>query len=433
MKRNIMQSGLKTFLRVVQLQLTLLIAATAFTQAPSMGAIPDGTTPGAAAWVYVQTTEGVDVYDAAEDGKLTLVKGSPFRLTGAPVASNGSHLITLGTDLIYSYAIESDGAIGTQDGEIDPQDYEGGKCGSLIGAQATLDHTGRNLYVQIVPIESDPVPGQNQKTPCAAVQTYDVAKGSGLLSFVGATVDTRFPADALDDGDCCTQLTLTGNDDLAYAVTEPGTFWNGSLFAYRRQSDGALRQIEFNEIDPSAQPGGGFPYAAPVAVAADPAGHLAALTWGEVDGQGEWQLASYTVDEEGNVVSTNDWENMPKVTPVVLDTGSEYSSVLSISPSGKLLAVQTQAPWGFQLFRFNGAGPITSYSSILLPKVSVWQMSWDSSNHLYIVGPDNSPYGSAPSEPKLYVFTVTPNAIAEVTGSPFPVKNGAYSVLVVSR
>src|SRR5580658_105861 len=225
--------------------LALLTAAPAFTKARSDEAATEAKPAAPVAHVYVQTHQGVNVYDAAVDGKLTLVKGSPFETTGTMAGSNGSHLITLGTDLVHSYAIESNGAIGKQVSEIDTQDYDGSQCGNLDFGQAALDHTGRNLYVQI-----------DANAECAAVQTYDVAEGTGLLSFVGATVDADFPADALQDNDCCTLLTITGNDVFGYSVTEPGVFWNGSLIGYRRQSDGALEQISFNEVDPPSQPGG---------------------------------------------------------------------------------------------------------------------------------------------------------------------------------
>jgi hypothetical protein len=408
--------------------LALLTAGSAFTQIPSLEATPNGGTTAPVAWVYVQTSRGVNVYDAAVDGKLTLVKGSPFETTGTMAGSNGSHLITLGTDLVHSYAIESNGAIGKQVSDIDTQDYDGFKCGNLDFGQAVLDHTGRNLYVQM-----------DANAKCAAVQTYDVAKGTGLLSFVGATVDKDFPADALKDNDYCTLLTMTGNNVFGYSVTEPGIFWSGSLIGYRRQSDGALEQISFNEVDPPSQPGGGFgsSYTPPFALAADPTGHLAALTNGFVDGSWVMQLASYTVDKEGNVASTNTWENMPKVSAVNYLTGNGYSPALSMSPSGKLLAVQIwpecqncDTPWGFQLFHFNGAAPITRYSSVLLPGVIVQKMSWDDSSHLYILGAN---LGAGPSVNKLYVFTVTPTTITEAEGSPHTITNLGASIVVVSR
>jgi hypothetical protein len=384
------------------------------------------TSVGPAAWVYVQTNKGVNLYDAAADGKLTLAAGSPFSTTGTMTGSNGSHLITLGTDYVHSYAVHSNGTIGEQVSEINTQSYAGRQCGDNTGGSATLDHTGRNLYVMIV--------GNN----CMAQQTLDVAAGSGDLSFSAATVDTRFPADAIAEDDCCTRLTITGNDAFAYTVSAAGTNWNSSLIGYRRTSTGSLAPLtSMSEADPTPQPGSGYTYTPPFAVEADPSGHLAALIPGEVDGKAVMQLASYTVESNGSVASTNTWENMPTVSASIYGIGSSFSPALSMSPAGNLLAVQIEpecqscdTPWGFQLFHFNGANPVTTYSSVLLSNVMVLQMHWDTSNHLYILG---SPVGSSSPNIKLYVYTVTATSIVEVSGSPYSIAGGENSMVVVSK
>ena len=219
MKVNTMNRICKTFNFVAYL--ALLTALPAFTQIPSNEANLAGTTSGPVAWVYVQTNKGVNVYDAASHGKLTLVNGSPFNTTGAMAGSNGSHLITLGTDLVHSYAVETNGAIGKQLSEISTQDYDGSQCGNNTGGSAVLDHTGQNLYAMLI------------NSNCMAQQTFEIEKGSGRLAFGGAAVDTAFPADALADDDCCTRLTITGNDVFGYTVSEQGPFWNSSLTGFR--------------------------------------------------------------------------------------------------------------------------------------------------------------------------------------------------------
>jgi len=129
---------------------------------------------------------------------------------------------------------------------------------------------------------------------------------------------------------------------------------------------------------------------------ADPASHLAMLlNFG--DGQGKSSplyLASYTInDGNGAIVSTNTLANMP--TPGITNIRD-----LSMSTTGKLLAVYGHP--GLQLFHFNGAAPITPYSSVLLPKVDIDQVAWDKNNHLYAL---------SYSAQKLYLFTVTPTSI----------------------
>lgn len=402
--------------------LGILCAVPAFTQTSE--ATPETTSTGPVAYVYVQTSKGVNLYDASAAGKLTLVKGSPFKTEGRMGGSNGKYFISVGTDYIHSYAVASNGAIGKQASEIDTQNYNGSECGNNTGSGAVLDHTGQNLYLMLI------------NDQCMAQQTFDITKGSGALKFSGAAVVSNFPADALEDEDCCTPPTITGNDAFGYVVSEAGDFWNSSVLGFARESNGALVSRSFNEIDPAPQPGQGLAYFPPIAVAADPSGHLAALIYGAVNGKSVLQLASYTVDGKGDITSTNTWKNMPTVSSGNALLPADTGSVLSMSPSGKLLAVEIQpdcqscdAPWGFQVFHFNGAAPATRYSSVLLPNVVIWQMAWDNSNHLYALGWETG----AGQTLKLYVYTVTPTAISEAPGSPYKIADLSTDLVVVSK
>jgi hypothetical protein len=93
------------------------------------------------AYVYVSTSKGINLYDVASTGKLTLVSGSPFKTTGLMIGSNGKYFVSLGTDYIHSYLIGSNGAIKQQESQINTQLYAGADCGTTAGA--VLDHTGR--------------------------------------------------------------------------------------------------------------------------------------------------------------------------------------------------------------------------------------------------------------------------------------------------
>ena len=99
-------------------------------------------------------------------------------------------------------------------------------------------------------------------------------------------------------------------------------------------------------------------------------------------------------------------------------------SNMKMSASGKLLAV-AGAP-GLQIFHFNGAAPITSYSALLLPTVNIDQLAWDNTNHLYALS-----YSTG----ELYVYTVTPTSISEAPGSPYKVANayGLNGLVVVPK
>ena len=107
---------------------------------------------------------------------------------------------------------------------------------------------------------------------------------------------------------------------------------------------------------------------------ADPTNHLAVAMTGQSGSFGPCadvvhltQLASFTVASDGGLSSTN--------TPAKMPTPQVYPEVLNMSPSGQFLAVGsaatvntgmngTQTP-GLQVFHFNGANPITSYSKVL--------------------------------------------------------------------
>jgi hypothetical protein len=95
-----------------------------------------------------------------------------------------------------------------------------------------------------------------------------------------------------------------------------------------------------------------------------------------------------------------------------------------MSTSGKLLAVG--GAQGLQLFHFNGASPLTTFSKLLLPGTEIDQLAWDNNNHLYALS-----YKSG----ELYVYTVTPTSYSEVSGSPYKVANtyGLSGLIVVPK
>ena len=90
---------------------------------------------------------------------------------------------------------------------------------------------------------------------------------------------------------------------------------------------------------------------------------------------------------------------------------------ICMSPSGKFLAVAGAN--GLQIFRFNGANPITPLSG-LLTRQEVDQMFWDNSDHLYAISQVAG---------KLWVFTVTEEALTPAPGSPWSIP-GAQNIVV---
>jgi hypothetical protein len=374
------------------LSVALLSAGPAFTQTSEEVTEPTAAPP--VAYVYVQTLKGVNLYDAAADGKLTLVDGSPFKTVGEMIGSNGKYFITLDTHDVHSYGVWPDGAIGKQVSEINTQKYAGAQCGTGTATQgATMDHTGQNVYVVLV----------NQNS-CTAIQSFDIAKGSGELTFNGEVVPGGNAESGLNN-----PPSIIGNDKFAYAPSDFGCCgsppsWSGFV----RKSDGTMDEMTFNI---SAGSGLTLPFGyVPYLSTADPTNHLAAVVSYNT-GEGEYgppQIASYTVDSKGNFSTTSTREIMPYT--------KIYPTGMNMSPGGDLLAVAgwinegDLTPPGLQIFRFNGADPVTAYSKVLTSS-QIYKIHWDNNGHLYALG-----------GPGLYVYTITPTSIAEAPGSPYSIQ-----------
>ncbi len=159
--------------------------------------------PAPVAYVYVGTSKGINLYNAAPNGKLTLVAGSPFKTTGLMIGSNRKFFITLGTYWVRSYPVKANGAIGAQVSQINTQNYSGRDCGTTNGA--VLDHSGQDVYVLL----NVPPDGNNV---CDAYQTFKIAATSGQLTFNGATAqdNTSPPVRNLP--------TFLANNKFAYAI-----------------------------------------------------------------------------------------------------------------------------------------------------------------------------------------------------------------------
>jgi hypothetical protein len=384
--------------------LAALGPATAFPQASSdvsSAAIP---TAAQAAYVYVGTSKGVYLYNAASNGSLSLVSGSPFSVAGSAVGSNGKYFVSLGTDYVHSYPVAPNGAIKGQVSQINTQSYSGGECG--IGYQGIFDHTGQQVYVEL--------PFINPRPPCTALQSFKISS-TGALTFLGATeFNQTFTSTP-------TLIALTGNGAFGYSFAGVG-FCTTQPYAFQRESSGAMVLGANLTGLPTPIPAYDFQ---PLVGTADPTNHLAIAGLEEPDycTFEPAQLASYTVASNGDIASTNTTENMP--------TTQVYPTVLNMSPSGQFLAVggnttfsasngSAQTP-GLQVFHFNGANPITAYSGVLTT-APIDAIHWDSNNHLYAL---------SNSTKKLYAYTVTSASIAAVPGSPYTIASTPNALVVV--
>jgi len=371
---------------------------------------PTQTPP--AAYLYVSgssnsSNNNVDVYaySAASDGTLTPVSGSPFSSPGGIQATNGKYLFgTDGTD-IYSYSVASNGAfqqvasINAQ--QFNSKDVSGAPCG---GPSALFfDQTGATLYD--LDFYSD----------CAnnAYQFFSVDSSTGGLGYVGVTAVTTPIFDV--------PLRFLGNNLFAYGAS--CYHWYQEVFGFARNSDGSLTSLGVNPTlngpMPTAPNGQAY---CPFLTATDSTNHVAVAVQpidnSSLQPVGPFQLATYTADSSGNLTTTSTYSNMP--TTSVTNTSDASLTYLSMSPSGDLLAVAGTG--GLQVFHFNGANPISSYTGPLTTD-QVDKMFWDKDNHLCAI---------SQSAGKLYVFTITSTVNSQASGSPYTL-TGPANIVVLAQ
>jgi hypothetical protein len=371
---------------------------------------PDSTVAAPVAYVYVSLKNGIDAFTTAATGKLTPVKGSPFPGAVWSMSANKKYLFGAGSSGkdVYSYSIASDGALKL----VSTTDTEKYSCKASSGPLA-IDGTGSTLYTSFKSCGGDGETG--------AYQAFNIDETNGDLQFVGDSTATQ----------SYSKLVLLGNNEYGYGIicnTEdvPETF----TATYKRDSNGFLTYLSGSALpmpaaaDPrndfycpvvTPPPTGDQWKQDPNSITGDPVNHLAVaiqdFNYQTFKFQGPVQIATYTADSHGNLTTKSTWSNMAK-------TAEELTvSAISISPTGKLLAVGGK---GFQILHFNGGAEVTSFSSLLQPGDAFTAFAWDSDNHLYALGGG-----------KLFVYSVTPTSIKEAPGSPYAI-SGASSLVVRS-
>jgi Bacterial Ig domain len=399
-------------LRISTLTLCLgaLCPATAFSQVDSD--VSSAATPAAAqAYVYVGTTKGVYLYNAASNGSLSLVSGSPFSITGSAVGSNGKYFVSLGTTYLRSYPVASNGAIKGQASQINATLYQGASCGTVYGG--TIDRTGTEAHILfqfLGPYDEG----------CDALQSYKINATTGAFTFGGVAQFGGVANQALGS-----PLVIAGNNGHAYTFTKH--YCANDITAFSRDKFGVLNLSNASGSTWPPAPGDGGLYF-PIAMASDnqnvAASHMAIAiheTYDDYCGpSGPPTLASFTVGSNGNTIYNG----------AMIKTAINPAS-MAINPQGNLLAVggntsntdnsggkQTA---GLQVFHFNGANPITSFSKVLIT-APINEIRWDNNNHLYAVS--NSTH-------KLYAYTVTSSTITAVPGSPYTIAAAPNALVVV--
>ena len=359
------------------------------------------------AYVYVSRPTHVGGFAASSSGKLTPVPGSPFAHIGLSHmsvtkkflfgAGNNGGPDCSGPDPvcsfnIYTYSIGSNGSL-KQVSVINPYKYSPNECYAVGPTQ--LDYTGTTLYNDAFNCDGDD----------QYVQSFKI-EANGDLQFV-ASEDS---GNSEEEG-FLSSVALLGNDRYGYETGCDGYGPGFEVVAQKRESNGALTSVDII----ADQPKGKTPediYCAKGVLAGDPTNHLAFILQDTNNNYaGQPVLASYTAESNGNLTTTSTYENMPA-------SALTYIDAMSISPSGKLLAVGGA---GFQLFHFDGGSPIKSYTGLLHSSETFLQFGWDKENHLYALSTTN-----------LHVYEATSTEVKEVSGSPYSIPE-ASSVIVLSE
>lgn len=302
---------------------------------------------------------------------------------------NGSQLFGIsmsGTNL-DGYSIGSNGALAFET-STNYQKYSNG-CG---GAGSIFpDLTGADLYT----MEFDGDCANNYYQSFAPTGTngslnYRGTVNGGAGSFMGIYL----PA------------TFLSNNQFAYEATNNSCMYY-AVQGFARNSNGLLAAAPSGSAATTLPaPPPNYRIYIPTFAAADPSNHVAitmlAANPPGCDANVQTQIGSFTADAKGNLTTTNTYATMPSASITNVTD-------LKISPAGDLLAVGGQQ--GLQLFHFNGANPITSYTGILTVD-PVSQMFWDNQNHLYVL---------SQTAARLHVFTVTATSYAEAPGSPYSI------------
>jgi len=363
------------------------------------------TQPSPAAYVYVSDSHKVYSFSAATSGKLKPITGSPFEANGVQfMAVNGKYLFGGSTDAsgptVETFTIGTNGALKLVKTYLAANSAPGYPGGPFEGP-LEVDHSGLVLYLNLFD-------GSN-----FVYRSLGVNHSTGKLTEVGDELVSSIEEQT-------NWLAFLSNNKFAYSYlgdcNQPG-----ELLGFERKSDGALTSISLPNTIPATP--NNSTYYCPLFIAADPTNHLAVLLW-EANAEelvGNPVLATFTAGADGELTTTSTYENMLQLNTPGWDGIIPW---MRMSPSGKLLAVGGTG--GLQILKFNGADPITPYRT-LLKSASTFptQMYWDNSNHLYVIGNDDSTFTTG----KLWVYTITPTSVSEAPGSPYSIP-GAATLIV---
>jgi hypothetical protein len=354
------------------------------------------------AWIYVSSKHYIHAYKVWANGNLTSITGSPF-----PFAGIGSTSITKkflfgdeGSN-IDTFAIASNGSL-SRVSSINTAIYQSSGCYQAASGNL-VDFTQITLYRRVCSYGYD----TNQYL------SFHI-QSDGSLQFLGGS-GGAIGAATQGSG---IMLTKMGGNPFAFDSYCAEDEYNRPVIQiFKRQSNGNL--IFEGEENHMPEPAPGTSYCAGM-VAADTSNHLAAAVQ-RIDAQphdagyidGPYFLASYTADSNGNLTTTSNYTNMPRLAVAEnLDVRA-----ISISPDNKFVAVAAD---GFQVLHFNGSNPPTNFSGAFLTGQYISQFRWDKAHHLYVLA---LKYSNGTYTTFLHVYNVTSIGVKEVSGSPHYLAN----------
>jgi len=382
----------------------LLCAEAAFAQVATTSTTSTTTIDSSrpVAWLYVPSKHYIHAYKVWANGSLTSITGSPFPFVGIGSTSvTKQFLFGDNGQNVDSFAIASNGSL-SKISSINAVSYESDGC--LQGAGGNLvDFSQITLYRRVCSY------GYNTNQ----YLSFHI-QPSGSLQFLGGSGGV---IGAATQGG--TSLTKMGGNPFAFDSYCAEDEYNRPVIQiFKRQSNGNL--IFEREENHMPEPAPGTSYCAGLLVAADTSNHLAVPVQ-RIDAQphdaghidGPYFLASYTADSSGNLTTTSNYTNMPRLSVAEqLDVND-----ISISPDNKYVAVAAD---GFQVLHFNGSNPPTNFSGAFLTGQYVYSFGWDRAHHLYLIA---LKYSNGTYTSFLHVYNVTSAGVKEVSGSPHYLAN----------
>jgi hypothetical protein len=383
----------------------LLCAEATFAQVATTSSTSTSTTIDTSrpvAWLYVSSKHYIHAYKVWANGSLTSITGSPFPYVGiGSMSVTKQFLFGDEGSNVDTFAIASNGSL-SKISSINAMSYESNGC-LQGGAGNLVDFSQITLYRRVCSYGYD----TNQYL------SFHI-QSSGSLQFLGGSGGA---VSAATQGNG-TSLTKMGGNPFAFDSYCAEDEYNRPVIQiFKRQSNGNL--IFEREENHMPEPAPGTSYCAGM-VAADTSNHLAAAVQ-RIDAQphdagyidGPYFLASYTADSNGNLTTTSNYTNMPRLAVAEnLDVRA-----ISISPDNQYVAVAAD---GFQVLHFNGGNPPTNFSGAFLTGQYVGSFGWDRAHHLYVIA---LKYSNGTYTSFLHVYNVTSTGVKEVSGSPHYLAN----------